>query len=95
MLGHHKDDVIENIFNNVCRGRNLLDLPIMFIENKIDQEKLNKFSIQKEGSDYFVQIMLVNFTQKILGVTNEITHYEYQKNQVFSKCHDPNVMKRA
>jgi len=38
---------------------------------------------------------LVNFTQKILGVTKEITHYEYQKNQVFSKCHDSNVMKRA
>ena len=36
MLGHHKDDVIENIFNNVCRGRNLLDLPVMAMENEIN-----------------------------------------------------------
>ena len=36
MLGHHKDDVIENIFNNVCRGRNLLELPVMAIENEIN-----------------------------------------------------------
>ena len=28
-----------------------------FIENKIDQEKLNKFSIQKEGSDYFISLI--------------------------------------
>ena len=36
MLGHHKDDVIENIFNNVCRGRNLLELPVMSMENEIN-----------------------------------------------------------
>jgi tRNA(Ile)-lysidine synthase TilS/MesJ len=36
MLGHHKDDVIENVFNNVCRGRNILDLPVMAMENEIN-----------------------------------------------------------
>ena len=29
LLGHHKDDIIENVFNNICRGRNLLDLPVI------------------------------------------------------------------
>ena len=29
LLAHHKDDVIENIFANVCRGRNLLDLGVI------------------------------------------------------------------
>jgi minor extracellular serine protease Vpr len=28
-----------------------------FIEKKIDQEKFNKFSIQKEGSDYFISLI--------------------------------------
>ena len=29
LLGHHKDDIIENIIANVCRGRNLLDLAVI------------------------------------------------------------------
>jgi tRNA(Ile)-lysidine synthetase-like protein len=29
MLAHHKDDIIENIFANVCRGRNILDLAVL------------------------------------------------------------------
>ena len=29
LLAHHKDDVIENIFANVCRGRNVLDLAVL------------------------------------------------------------------
>lgn len=29
VLAHHKDDVIENIFANICRGRNILDLAII------------------------------------------------------------------
>ena len=29
ILGHHKDDIIENIFNNICRGRNILDLSVI------------------------------------------------------------------
>jgi tRNA(Ile)-lysidine synthetase-like protein len=36
ILGHHKDDVIENVFNNVCRGRNILELPVMAMENVIN-----------------------------------------------------------
>ena len=29
MLGHHKDDVIENIFTNLMYGRNILDLTVI------------------------------------------------------------------
>ena len=32
LLGHHKDDIVENIFANVCRGRYILDLAV--IKNK-------------------------------------------------------------
>ena len=29
LLAHHKDDIVENIFANVCRGRNLLNLDVI------------------------------------------------------------------
>ena len=29
LLGHHKDDIVENIFSNVCQGRNILDLKVI------------------------------------------------------------------
>ena len=29
LLAHHKDDIIENIFANICRGRNYLDLAVI------------------------------------------------------------------
>jgi len=29
LLAHHKDDIIENIFANVCRGRYILDLAVI------------------------------------------------------------------
>ena len=38
LLGHHKDDVLENIFANICKGRNILDLAVMkqtFIMNGV------------------------------------------------------------
>lgn len=29
LLAHHKDDIVENIFANICRGRNILDLSVI------------------------------------------------------------------
>jgi tRNA(Ile)-lysidine synthetase-like protein len=29
LIAHHKDDIVENIFTNVCRGRYLLDLSVI------------------------------------------------------------------
>lgn len=36
MLAHHKDDIIENIFANICRGRNYLDLAAISQSKEID-----------------------------------------------------------
>ena len=36
LLGHHKDDIVENIVSNVCRGRNLLDLAVIKDKNVIN-----------------------------------------------------------
>ena len=40
ILAHHKDDIIENIFANVCRGRNLLDLAAISDLKEIDGVKI-------------------------------------------------------
>lgn len=36
LLAHHKDDIVENIFANVCRGRNILDLAVIKEKTTID-----------------------------------------------------------
>ena len=36
MLGHHKDDIVENIVANVCRGRNVLDLAVIKETNVVN-----------------------------------------------------------
>ena len=36
LLAHHKDDIIENIFANICRGRNILDLAVIRKSTTID-----------------------------------------------------------
>ena len=35
LLAHHKDDIVENILTNFCRGRNFLDLSVIKYRNKI------------------------------------------------------------
>ena len=34
LLAHHKDDIVENIFANVCRGRYILDLAVIRKQSK-------------------------------------------------------------
>ena len=50
LLGHHKDDIIENVFNNICRGRNILDLSVIKKTNKILGVKISRpmISIHKD-----------------------------------------------
>ena len=48
LLGHHKDDIIENIFANVCRGRYILDLAVIQKTCNIDDVKIARPLI-----DYF------------------------------------------
>ena len=35
LLAHHKDDIVENIYTNFCRGRNFLDLSVIKYQNMI------------------------------------------------------------
>jgi tRNA(Ile)-lysidine synthetase-like protein len=42
LLGHHKDDIVENVFNNICRGRNILDLSVIKSENMIMGVKISR-----------------------------------------------------
>lgn len=42
LLGHHKDDIVENIFANVCRGRNILDLAVLRKEALINNIKIGR-----------------------------------------------------
>jgi tRNA(Ile)-lysidine synthetase-like protein len=41
MLGHHEDDIIENIFTNSMRGHNILDIEVMKHISNISNENRN------------------------------------------------------
>ena len=58
MLAHHKDDIVENIFANVCRGRNLLDLAAITDLTEIDGVKI-------------LRPMLPHFKDDIYDFSNE------------------------
>lgn len=53
MLAHHKDDIIENIFANVCRGRNLLDLAAISDSTNIDGVKILRPILQHYKDDIY------------------------------------------
>ena len=42
LLGHHKDDVLENVFANICRGRNILNLAVIKESCIIDNVNINR-----------------------------------------------------
>lgn len=42
LLAHHKDDIVENIFANVCRGRYILDLAVIKQETSIRNIKIGR-----------------------------------------------------
>lgn len=48
LLAHHKDDIIENIFANICRGRNILDLAV--IKNN---SVINNINFGRPFSEHF------------------------------------------
>lgn len=59
IFGHHKDDIIENIFANLCRGRSLLNLASMSSETKIQDVNIFRpmLNINKE--------MILNCAEKL------------------------------
>ena len=48
LLGHHKDDIVENVVANVCRGRNLLDLAVIK-----EQTKQNDITIARPMLEFY------------------------------------------
>ena len=46
LLGHHKDDIVENVFANVCRGRNYLDLAVIREESMLSDIKIGRPMIE-------------------------------------------------
>lgn len=46
LLAHHKDDIVENIFANICRGRNYLDLAVIREHSIISQIKIGRPMIE-------------------------------------------------
>ncbi len=52
LLAHHKDDIIENIFANVCRGRYILDLAVIK-----EKSIINNININRPMIDYYKDII--------------------------------------
>ena len=46
LLGHHKDDIVENIFANVCRGRYILDLAVIKKYSTIENVNIGRPMIE-------------------------------------------------
>jgi len=58
LLGHHKDDIVENIVANVCRGRNLLDLAVIK-----EKTLVNDVTMVRPMIDFYKE-SVYNFAQK-------------------------------
>jgi tRNA(Ile)-lysidine synthetase-like protein len=52
-LGHHSDDISENVLMNVLKGRNLLDLQVMTPESILSQVKIYRPMLNHEKQDIF------------------------------------------
>ena len=53
LLAHHKDDIIENIFANVCRGRYILDLAVIKEQSIINNITIMRPLIELYKSSIF------------------------------------------
>ena len=58
LLAHHKDDIIENVFANICRGRNYLDLAVIREHTTISDIKIGRPMIN------YYKTVIYDFAQK-------------------------------
>ena len=58
MMGHHKDDIVENIFANVCRGRYILDLAVIKKESIVENVNIARPMID------FYKIAIYDFAKQ-------------------------------
>lgn len=54
LLAHHKDDIIENIVANICRGRNYLDLAVIREKTSINHINIIRPMISLYKSDIYL-----------------------------------------
>ena len=53
LLGHHKDDIVENVFANVCRSRFILDLAVIREQNIINNINICRPMIKHYKKDIY------------------------------------------
>nr|QOI90637.1 hypothetical protein HWQ62_00506 [Pyramimonas orientalis virus] len=53
ILGHHKDDVVENIFTNVCKARSIFDLAVLKTQTYIDKVLILRPMLSLDKDDIF------------------------------------------
>lgn len=58
LLAHHKDDIVENIFANVCRGRYILDLAVIK-----EKSIINNINIGRPMIDFY-KTAIYEFSEK-------------------------------
>lgn len=80
LLGHHKDDVIENIFTNTCRGRSILDLAGMkqkFTRNDVEIARPMISAFKDEIYNFAKEYEIIYFLDT---TPNWSVRYKYRKH---------------
>lgn len=93
LLGHHKDDIVENIFANVCRGRYILDLAVIKKESIIENVNIGRPMIDfyKKSIYEFADVYQVPYFKDTTPIWSVRGKY---RNIIYPKIEDaftPNV----
>ena len=93
LLGHHKDDIVENIFANVCRGRYILDLAVIKKESIIENVNIGRPMIDfyKKSIYEFANLYQVPYFK---DTTPDWSVRGKYRNEIYPKIEDaftPNV----
>lgn len=93
VLGHHKDDIVENIFANVCRGRYILDLAVIKKESIVENVNISRPMIEfyKKSIYEFANLYQVPYFKDTTPAWSIRGKY---RNEIYPKIEDaftPNV----
>ena len=93
LLGHHKDDIVENIFANVCRGRYILDLAVIKKKSIIENVNIGRPMIDfyKKSIYEFANLYQVPYFKDTTPSWSVRGKY---RNEIYPKIEDaftPNV----
>lgn len=87
-LGHHEDDLVENIFNNIMRGnRSITDLTVLKDKNKILNVNIFRplLKLRKNIIYYFAHKYQIPY---FLDTTPEWSCRGKMRNKIFPICND-------